>query len=424
MLEEALSQPWRLDLSALHERADLDLDAMLGRQATLITVLADGSEQRRTGLVAQAASEDSDGGLARYRLTVQPWLGFLSQSFRSITWQEKSVTAIVDDVLSRYADLGRWRWSPCVGTLLADAPQGGVRSYCVQYRESDLDFISRLLAEEGIGYRFEEAERGDLGPTVVFFADSTSAQSLPEDAASASSAGGAGIRFHADGVQEAQDTVQAFGGVRGQPVAVLSAVSFDYQTGRVIGAEVPTLGSVGGDNALWLEAYDSTQGYAFADTAQAERALRLKQQALEARHKHWIGRGVVRSFSAGSTFCLAESMLDGLDALRASPDDDKRFLLTRVTHVGVNNLPKEASGSIAGEAADADGAASSSALPPSIDPALRSQAAKRGYANRFEAIRAKVPWRPLLADGTGARLKAKPRVAGPLLGLTPIPRTV
>ena len=143
-------------------------------------------------------------------------------------------------------------------------------------------------------------------------------------------AGGAGIRFHRDGVQEEQDTLQAFGGVCGQPVATLSAISYDYKTGRVIAAEVPTLGSVGGANALWLEACDSAQGYAFADAAQAELSLRLKQQAVEARHKRWSGRGVVRSFETGTTFTLAESMLDMLDAV--SPDKDKRFLLTRVTH--------------------------------------------------------------------------------------------
>lgn len=54
------------------------------------------------------------------------------------------------------------------------------------------------------------------GATVVFFADATAADSCPEDVASASTAGGAGIRFHRDGVQEEQDTIQVCGGVRGQ----------------------------------------------------------------------------------------------------------------------------------------------------------------------------------------------------------------
>ncbi len=80
--------------------------------------------------------------------------------------------------------------------------------------------------------------------------------------------------------------------------------------------------------------------------------------------------GVVRSFETGATFTLAESMLDMLDAI--SPGKDKRFLLTRVTHVGVNNLPRD------------------------LSDTLRASAADRGYANGFEALRASVPWRPLL----------------------------
>ena len=411
VVEEALSQPWRMEVVALHEQADLDLDAMLAQPVTLVTVLADGSEHRRSGMVAQAQAEDSDGGFARYRLVVQPWIGFLSQTLRSRVWQEQNVTAIVEAVLGDYAAYGSWRWSPCVGQLLADATEGGVRSYCVQYRESDLDFVARLLAEEGIGYRFEEADEGTPGPIVVFFADSTASDSCPENVASASALGGAGIRFHRDGVQEEQDTIQVFGGVRGQPVATLSAVSYDYKTGRVVSAEVPTVGSVGGDNALWLEDYDSTQGYAFADAGQAERSLRLRQQALEARHKRWLGRGVVRSFEAGTTFTLAESMLDMLDAI--SPDKDKRFLLTRATHVGVNNLPKDLSDTLTRKAKASESGAA--VLPHWLDEALRARAADRGYANTFEALRASVPWRPLLIDEAGARTSMRPRVAGPLI---------
>ncbi len=411
VVEEALSQPWRMEVVALHEQADLDLDAMLAQPVTLVTVLADGSEHRRSGMVAQAQAEDSDGGFARYRLVVQPWIGFLSQTLRSRVWQEQNVTAIVEAVLDDYAAYGSWRWSPCVGQLLADATEGGVRSYCVQYRESDLDFVARLLAEEGIGYRFVEADEGTPGPIVVFFADSTASDSCPENVASASALGGAGIRFHRDGVQEEQDTIQVFGGVRGQPVATLSAVSYDYKTGRVVSAEVPTVGSVGGDNALWLEDYDSTQGYAFADAGQAERSLRLRQQALEARHKRWLGRGVVRSFEAGTTFTLAESMLDMLDAI--SPDKDKRFLLTRATHVGVNNLPKDLSDTLTRKAKASESGAA--VLPHWLDEALRARAADRGYANTFEALRASVPWRPLLIDESGARTSMRPRVAGPLI---------
>ena len=105
--------------------------------------------------------------------------------------------------------------------------------------------------------------------------------------------------------------------------------------------------------------------------SQAERVLRLKRQALEARHKRWIGRGVVRSFETGTTFTLAESMLDMLDAI--SPDKDKRFLLTRVTHVGVNNLPKDLSDTLTRQADKNESGAA--VLPHWIDETLRARAA-------------------------------------------------
>jgi type VI secretion system VgrG family protein len=423
VLEEALSQPWRLELVALHPRADLDLDALLAQPATLVTVLADGTEHRRSGQVLQALAEDSDGGFARYRLVLQPWLGFLSQTLRSRVWQERHLTAIVEEVLGEHAAHGGWRWSPCVATLLEHAADGGRRSYCVQYRESDLDFVARLLAEEGIAYRFEEAAPRQPGPIVVFFADSTTADGCPEDAASASPLGGAGILLQRDGIQEEQDTIQAFGSVRGQLVAILRAASYDYKTGRIVAADVPTVGTVGGPQALRLEAYDSTQGYAWRDAAQAERALRLRQQALEVRHERWTGRGGVRSFEAGATFALGGSVHDPLGP--TDPHDppgapgNRRFLLTRLTHVGINNLPKEAGGIVArtspaGRRSARLQAAQDDVLPPRIDEALRRQAAASGHANRFEAVRADLPWRPLLADGTGARSGARARATGPL----------
>ncbi len=418
VLEEALSEPWRLRVSTLSSDARLDLDAMLGQPVTLVTVLADGGEHRRSGLVDQVIADDCDGGFARYRLVVRPWLAFLQHAIRSHAWAERDVRSIIDDVLARHA-LGDWRWLPCVDALLADSAGGGVRAYRVQYRESDLAFLTRVLADEGIGYRFEEGAPGTATQVLVFFADTTAAASCPEDPSSRGPLGGPGIRFHRDGVQEEQDTIQAFGGLRSQPIAVASAVGYDVGAGRVIAADVPTLGSVGGERAPWLEVYDPTFARNFADPAQAERTIRLRQQSIEARHKQWLGRGVVRSFVAGTTFTIAESNLDALDMLRGdSATDDKRFLLTRIVHVGINNLPK----SLNQELARRGTASGAGVLPDDVSQLARRRAAERGYANGFEALRANVPWRPEWPDfgpsldtrGGGLRLSTNPRMPGPL----------
>ncbi|MBK1715048.1 hypothetical protein, partial [Rubrivivax gelatinosus] len=61
-LREDLSEPFTLQLSALSTRFDLDLDGMLAQRLDLLSVLADGREQLRSGIVTAADACDGDGG--------------------------------------------------------------------------------------------------------------------------------------------------------------------------------------------------------------------------------------------------------------------------------------------------------------------------------------------------------------------------
>ncbi|HSW08871.1 type VI secretion system Vgr family protein [Aquabacterium sp.] len=408
---EGLNETWLMQISALALRPDLDLDDMLGRQLTLRTTLSDGSALLRSGVVTRASAEESDGGFARYRLDVECWLGLLAHTRRSQVWQEKSLVEIIESVFSRYSAYAAWQWADCVAAHLAMSPftsAEGVRSYTVQYRETDLAFVQRLLTEDGLVYRFEPDDAAPMGHRLVILADSVNRASCPEDSSSASALGGQGIRFHRAGIIEDQDAVQAFGGLRQLPSAVATALGWDYKAKRVRAASVPTRGRFGGAQAPQLEAYDHFGAYAFGNQAQAERALELVQQAHETRHKTWLGRGTVRSFTPGSHFTLTESVLDPLQALAGT--DDKRFLLTRVVHAGINNLPKDSNQAIVTQRHEGG----AELLAEWVGEELKTQVAASGYANRFEAIRASVPWRPLQADGNGQRLNPKPTITGPL----------
>ena len=115
----------------------------------------------------------------------------------SRVWQDKTVIEIVESVFQSYAPAARWRWSDDTRPFMDGAP---ARSYSCQYRESDLDFVSRLLTEEGLAWRFEEQEGGHC---LVLFADSSADSAVPEDA---SSAAGGGIRFHGVRVGEPGDS--------------------------------------------------------------------------------------------------------------------------------------------------------------------------------------------------------------------------
>ena len=144
---EAVSGLFELRIVCLSLDASLELKAFIGQPLTLLTVLADGTLARRSGLIRAAESLGADGGLARYRLTLVPWLWLATQQGRSQVFQQRPVADIVEHILAPYADAGPWAFSPEVQGFLADAP---VRTHCTQYRESDFDFLQRLLAEEGL----------------------------------------------------------------------------------------------------------------------------------------------------------------------------------------------------------------------------------------------------------------------------------
>ena len=158
---ESLNEPWELELNTLGTNCDLDIHAMLGQKVTLRTVLADGSLHSRTGIITAAAIEDADGGFARYILTVRPWIALLAHTRQSRVWVEKPFTELIESVFTRYAANAQWRWADDISEHLARSPFSSTntpsahRSYTVQYRETDLDFLSRLLAEEGLVWRVE-----------------------------------------------------------------------------------------------------------------------------------------------------------------------------------------------------------------------------------------------------------------------------
>jgi type VI secretion system VgrG family protein len=384
-LKEALSTPWELQVSALSPRADLDIHAMLGRRLDLHTRLADGREHSRGGLVFNVRAGEADGGLARYRLVVKPWPALMASSLRSRVWQHRRLIEIVESVFDAYAVYAAWRWADDIAAHLDAAPHAGVRPYTVQFRETDLAFVTRLLAEAGIAWRIEVDDAAPVGHRLVLFADSARDASCPEDDTSASALGGLGIRFHRAGAVEAQDTIQAFGAQRRLPQAMRTVLAWDGESKRTVAAEVPTTAAYGGPHAARLEGYE--HGANVTTLTGASHAARLLQEAEEASHKHWFGRGTVRTFGPGSTFVLTGSPLDALDAFGAD-DTRRRFLLTEVIHAGINNLPKALGAEVARVV-----------LPDWVDDELRRQAAEGGYANRFEAIRAHVPWRPVGEDG-------------------------
>ncbi|MCW7538457.1 type VI secretion system tip protein VgrG [Aquabacterium sp. A7-Y] len=392
---EALDACFEYQLTVLSTEAQLSLPAMLGQRASLAISLADGSRVTRSGIVMHAAALQSDGGLARYRLVVRPWLAALKLQLRSQSFIDKTVVEIVEAVFRAHADIAAWVWSDEVDRFLSQLPP---RHYCNQFRESDHDFVARVLAEEGIGWCIEEDEAAPHGHRVRLFADSPR---LPEDA---SAAAGGGLRFHRADSQEERDAIQSFSAWQVLRPASVCLQAWHYADKGSAAAGVPTEGSVGGPQAPRLEVYDPSGGVDHHNGVSrfaAPHYARLQMEAHEARRQRYVGQGSVRTLRPGTRFALLDAPLPG--------GENGTFLVTAVTHAGINNLPAELHRRIAERLGRAELADAGHAL----SDAARRQVEAGGYANEFECVPAQRPWRPALLDDTGQRLNPRPSVRGP-----------
>lgn len=145
---------------------DLSLDKMLGRPLTVEIKRIQGSslssDQFLNGFVAKAAYTGQDHGYSIYRLTVRPWIWFLTLSSNCRIFQEKSTPDILKDV---FQEAGFTDFKNKLSNTYEPRP------YCVQFQETDFDFVNRLMEQEGIYFYFEHED----GQHTMVLADSYSA---------------------------------------------------------------------------------------------------------------------------------------------------------------------------------------------------------------------------------------------------------
>jgi type VI secretion system secreted protein VgrG len=162
---EAMSSPYRFDILA--SSTEIDDSAieteLLGRPASFSWHLP---HARRTfhGLIDAVRVDGSplDGDPSIYRFVLVSSLALLAHRRRSRIFQNLTADEVVDAILGEWRLTRRW--------LLKRRPVK--RDYCVQYGESDLAFVQRLLAEEGIFFFFEQpVDGGEASAEVLVFSD-------------------------------------------------------------------------------------------------------------------------------------------------------------------------------------------------------------------------------------------------------------
>jgi type VI secretion system secreted protein VgrG len=155
--KEELGRLPEFQLDFVSRRGDIKPEEILGKNVTWTLELADGGQRYFNGFVTSFADNgESDasvfetggkGTVYKYSATVHPWLWFLTRTSNCRIFQNLSVPEIVDQVFKDYkfADARKVQ-------LGADYPK---KEFCVQYRETDFNFVCRLLEQEGIYFAFE-----------------------------------------------------------------------------------------------------------------------------------------------------------------------------------------------------------------------------------------------------------------------------
>ncbi|MGM3226904.1 type VI secretion system tip protein VgrG [Dickeya zeae] len=167
-LSEALNQPFALSLNLASSQPGIDFGAVLDQPCELL-VWYDGELQRRvSGIVSRFAQGDTGFRRTRYQAEVRPALWRLGLRTNARIFQTQKPDAIISTLLEE---------AGITDYAFALRHEHAVREYCVQYRESDLAFINRLAAEEGLFY-FHEFEAGKH--RVVFADDAGALTKGPE----------------------------------------------------------------------------------------------------------------------------------------------------------------------------------------------------------------------------------------------------
>ncbi|WP_416762587.1 type VI secretion system Vgr family protein [Roseateles sp. So40a] len=148
---EALSDLGESTLTLLSERKDIRAAELLGKPATLTMALRDDAPRHLSGYVTRFAQTGFEGKHTVYQMTLRPWLWLLTRTADCRIFQEMTVPDIVKAVFDDHP-VARHEFK----LMRAYRPW----TYCVQYRETDFNFVARLLEQEGIYWYFTHDEGG------------------------------------------------------------------------------------------------------------------------------------------------------------------------------------------------------------------------------------------------------------------------
>jgi type VI secretion system secreted protein VgrG len=304
---ESLSQPYFYTADVLSANANLRGDAIVGQPVSVAYYSEEGRERWFNGVVSRIEYNqqvEEPVNAASYTLEIVPQYWLLKHNRDCQIFQEQSVPDIVRAVF-RKAGIRDFRFQ-----LNEVYPK---REYCVQYNESDFDFVSRLLEEEGIFYYFEHTKNNHTlvmadSPAGYFTLDDEEVRYSPED------------RMH-----EQQLTCWRHA-YEFRPGRVAQCdFNFKKPTDSLRTQDKLTLPYQGSSD---LEVFEYPGRY--VEGAEGDRLTRVRKEEIQAEHDRATGSGAYISFSPGGKFRIAQHA--------RSQEEGKQYVITEITTRFASNL--------------------------------------------------------------------------------------
>lgn len=317
--QEHLSRLSEFHLQLKSKRPDISIDQMLGQNVTIRVELGAGQARYFNGYVTRWGGVDEirdslPGGKETkayvYNATVHPWLWFLTRQANSRVFQDKTVPQIVEEVFKGHGGLASFN----------NKTSESYRTWplCCQYRETDFNFVSRLMEQEGIYYFVEH----DNGKHCVTLVDRSSVHNPYR--------GYDEVRFDEEDRGQAE-VIKRWSSTHEIQPGKYVVKDHDYlkpRTEVTASASKPVSHPYGE-----FEFFDYP---AEIDTAaEAEAAARVRIDELHTQHHTFAGAGNVRGFQPGCSFKLARHPVESFN---------DKFLITGASYLSSGNADSSGSG--------------------------------------------------------------------------------
>ncbi len=347
---EGISQCFAFDLDLATLQTDIDFESVVGSPGRL-TIHTPHTDRVVDGIVSRWEEVGHGRKTTYYSARLVPKVWTLTLIRQSRIFQQMSTPDILKKVLTGAGITTEGFKLSLKGTYQP-------RNYCVQYRETDFEFISRLMEEEGMFFFFEHTE--DDGHVMIVGDSPDVHPEFPDDAI---------VRFReADSGMRGDEQVQHFRYARALRTGAIALKEFDFKKPS-LALKSTQQASSGKDKAF--ESYDYPGEYHEQKLGDQLAKIRLEEERAEAYLG--VGEADCRRFASGYRFTMEEHPTDALN---------QEYLVLRVRHQG--EQPHAAMGDAAGKKEE--------------KPVV--------YHAMFDCIPYATPYRP-------ARITPRPRIDGP-----------